>query len=358
MRSRPSLPLLVITLLSCTAAAQAAALPPQGPAGWEKQHGWVEGGNSAKGVTAVLMFHGLDSAANHFRAPTQAGNLKGLAYDVKSKPQMRKTVEAEISPVAPSVNWFDGLGSTFKVATWNQVPCVDTSEVKTAACQNKDSFENAYQSAPWALRKLLDETTGPVALLGHSRGGLVIRRLLKEFGDAGGRIKYVVTLHTPHHGSAVSGTAAAFDAALTKAIKVLPKHLEKPVQAFHVSIADLLGARGGLELGYKSKTTIFPALEKGEKKLPGIAYKSYGGTSTIGARLFFKAGHEVKAIDLLSLPTPGEAKTGSGDLMVTDASAHFPWPGIPHVTQPLHHGVVLWSQPTIESVRAFLKAGY
>lgn len=361
--SRRALALCALTLVLCLAAlpvraAQSYGPPPQGPAGWEKDHGWVLGGSSAKGATAVLLLHGVDSSTLSFRAPSQASNLKGLAYDLKAQPKMRDGFGAEISPPAPPVNWFDGLGSTFAVATWTQVPCVATSKVKTAACQNQDSFDNAYQSAPWALRKLLDETTGPVALVGHSRGGLLVRRLLKEFGDAGGRIKYVVTLHTPHHGSGISGNAAKLEAGLTKAAHALPKHLEKPVQAFHESLADMLGAKGGLELGYHASNTIFPALEKGEKQLTTIAYKSYGGTSTIGTRLYIKAGGKVKTVDLLSLPTPGELHTGTGDLMVTDASAHFPWPGIPHVTQALHHGEVLWSQPTIESVRAFLKTGH
>src|SRR5438552_2875985 len=43
----------------------------------------------------------------------------------------------------------------------------------------------------------------PVALMAHSRGGLVVRQLLKDFqsDDRLRRVKWVITLHSPHQGS-------------------------------------------------------------------------------------------------------------------------------------------------------------
>ena len=60
-----------------------------------------------------------------------------------------------------------------------------------------------------------------------------------------------------------------------------------------------------------------------------------------------------KTFELFLSPTIAELKNGSGDLLVTDASARMPWPA-PHVTQPLHHGEVLWHPGTTQQVAAFL----
>jgi pimeloyl-ACP methyl ester carboxylesterase len=364
LRPLSALLLALAALLAAPVRAATPALPPQGPAGWEKEHSWVEGGVSAKGAVAVLFVHGLGSSTLHFRAPTQTSNVKAFAYDNKATPKFDSAFDVELSPPAPKNNWFDGLGRSYKVASWNQVPCLATSSHQSASCQDQDSFENAYRSAPWALRKLLDETTGPIALVGHSRGGLIIRRLLKEFGDAGGRIKWVVTLHTPHHGADYATALSKLDGGVGKVINDLPKKVRKPLTEMHASLADTLGAKGGLELGYKAKTSLFPKLEAGEKKLPGVVYKSYGGNSTISVRVYIKApGAKPRTVDFFTVPVPAEMHNGSGDAMVTDASAHFPksFGSVPHVTQPLHHGEILWHQPTIDGVRALLAvkpAGY
>ena len=125
------------------------------------------------------------------------------------------------------------------------------------------------------------------------------------------------------------------------------------------AMADALGAPGGLELGYTARTSLFPKLEAGEKRLPGLVYKSYGGHSPISVRVHVKApGAKAHTVDLFSVPSIAEMHTGTGDAMVSDASAHFPhsYGSVPHVTQPLTHGEILWSQASIDSVRTLLSA--
>ena len=81
-------------------------------------------------------------------------------------------------------------------------------------------------------------------------------------------------------------------------------------------------------------------------------------------RVYVKApGVKPHTVDLLSVPTPAEMHTGSGDAMVSDASAHFPavYGSVPHVTQAVNHGAILWHRPTIDAVRTLLAtrpAGY
>ena len=99
------------------------------------------------------------------------------------------------------------------------------------------------------LRKVLDETTGPIAIVAHSRGGLIGRRLLKEFGDAGGRIKYFVTLHTPHRGSSLSSRAAAMNDVSAALIKALPKEVSGIIGDARDGVIDMAGTAGAEELG-------------------------------------------------------------------------------------------------------------
>jgi len=61
-----------------------------------------------------------------------------------------------------------------------------------------------------------------------------------------------------------------------------------------------------------------------------------------------------KTFALFSSSELPELQSGKGDLMVTDASAHMPWPA-QHITHPLHHGEVLWDQATMQQVTAFIR---
>jgi hypothetical protein len=61
-----------------------------------------------------------------------------------------------------------------------------------------------------------------------------------------------------------------------------------------------------------------------------------------------------RTFELFTSPAIAELVNGQGDLLVTDASSRMPWPA-PHVTQPLHHGEVLWHTATMQQVITFLK---
>ncbi len=470
------------------ALAAYAAEPAKGPAGWETTHHFSMGGVADKGATTVLLIHGLTSSARTWTNVMSASNMAKCDYDPKANMKTDAGIDIVTSPKAPrGVSYYDTLGKSFRVATWSQIPCMD-ADSPGSACETSDTFDAAYRSAPWALRKVLDETTGPVAIVGHSRGGLIGRRLLKEFGNAGGRIKWFVTLHTPHKGSGLSARDAAVSDMSAAMIKALPKEVSNIIGQARDAVSAMAGTAGAEELGMSGSKSIFPALMNGEQQVAGIKYMSFGGNSTTVLRLFVrapaigtdcpanreldaglcypkcasgmkgvgpvcwqscpssmtdhgvgctkpapygrgagypwkfgdglndsgmyhrceadhgkggcdkdgaivypkcKAGyHKVgccicspdcpsgmtdsgatcikntanrgaasspsKTFELFSSTTIAELKNGSGDLMVTDASAHMPWPA-PHVTQPLHHGEVLWHSGTMQQVAAFLK---
>lgn len=276
--------------LALTAALAAyAAEPAKGPAGWESTYHFTMGGVNDKNATTILFIHGLNSSARNFTNPMSAANMAKCDYDPKANMKTDSGLDIVTSPKAPrNVSWYNTLGTSFRVATWSQIPCMD-SDNPSAACENTDTFDTAYKSAPWALRKLLDETSGPIAIVGHSRGGLIGRRLLKEFGNAGGRIKYFVTLHAPHRGSGLSARAAAMNDTSAALIKRLPKEVSKIIEDARDGVIAMAGTAGAEELGLTGSRSIFPALTSGEKQTPGIRYLSFGGTSTSVLQLFIRA---------------------------------------------------------------------
>src|SRR5262249_30540027 len=159
--------------------------------------------------------------------PMSASNMTKCDYDPKANVKTDGGIDIVASPKAPrGVSYYATLGQSFRVATWSQIPCLDADK-PDSACANSDTFEVAYKSAPSSLRKVHAYDTGPIAIVAHRRGGLIGRRLLKEFGTAGGRIKWFVTLHTPHKGSGLSARATAVDNMTSAFIKALPKDAAK-----------------------------------------------------------------------------------------------------------------------------------
>jgi pimeloyl-ACP methyl ester carboxylesterase len=65
------------------------------------------------------------------------------------------------------------------------------------------------------LKKVLDEhaDAGGVDLVAHSMGGLVVRVLLEKYPEVGRRVHTLVTLGTPHDGTAVIGKPVLWQSA-------------------------------------------------------------------------------------------------------------------------------------------------
>lgn len=189
---------------------------------------------------AILLVHGLHQDATTWTAPSYVEH----AYDRTSSVGEQRIGDTHDKPnsglykIAASpwlygsdragwdkrVNWFDYLASQgFTVATWSQPDL---------------TFAPAYQSALVAFDSLLSHTRArspsappPIVLIGHSRGGLVIRKLLKDRGSAG-RVVTVVTLHSPHHGSELGRTPGRVVAEVVDLVDCcLPSDLTGPVKS-------------------------------------------------------------------------------------------------------------------------------
>ncbi|MBZ5540586.1 MAG: hypothetical protein LAN61_08720 [Acidobacteriia bacterium] len=350
-------------------------------------HAWLpaDGGVLCRGKDAsrpaILLVHGLHQSAETWTKPSSTG----YTYDFRHPPPEKdlgehsapnaglyKAGPSELLNVDP-LNWLGYLvAQGFTVATWSQ-PCCN--------------FEKAYDSAKRALAQFAGDVgvmypaaPPPIALVGHSRGGLLIHKLLREQGSLGGRIRWMITIHSPHHGSLVAKTPEVlvndaekvFDGAnLPSAVKgPLREAAIKIVSPMHQLIDD-----GSKELAPDSP--VITGLLNGDAPVPGVQYYTFGGTNPMIVRLYtwlftpesavpqykgleqyfhWKAkpaevGLVSPLLDGVNAVVP-EIKAGQGDTLVTDASARLPYSI--HETDQLNHAEVLWDRPLQEKVARIL----
>lgn len=335
---------------------------------------------------AILLVHGLHQNLTTWTAPSGVG----YSYDYAHSPGQERVGDSHQDPGVGVYklgksdwlygsdaaswdrdhNWFDYLaGLGFTVATWSQPG---------------SSFADALPSALAAFDSLLAQTRARspaapplVALIGHSRGGLLIREILKErkTGPEIGRVKWVVTLHTPHQGSELGqypGRLAAETADLMDCCA--PPAIAGPLkQQLRDLVTEAMRPMTKLLVDFESReltpnSPMLRALASGESPLPGIKYYTFGGVNPTYFRLYlwvFDAMSATPQIKNLSTyfvwrvnpvelgpispvfdkirPFVGEVKPGYGDGLVTDASARLPWST--HFTDQLNHAEVLWNRP-------------
>ena len=330
---------------------------------------------------AILLLHGLHQTGESWTRPSSVG----FNYDFRHAPPeadlgshagpnagLYKAGTSAVLDVDP-LNWFDYLVKQgFTVATWNQ-PCC--------------TLDKAYPSATEALAQFAALTAAmkppappPIALIGHSRGGLVIHKLLRYQGNLGGRIRWVITIHSPHHGTEVARTpqVIAEQASELFAGVELPADVKNPLKeiALHlVSPLNQLIDDGSKELAPGS--ALITGLQSGDAPVPGVQYFTFGGVSPTLARLYtwwftpMSSVPQYKKLEQyfvwqvkpaeVGLVSPlldreraivPELKAGQGDSLVTDLSARLPY--ATHETDSLNHAEVLWNRPLQEKVAQIL----
>lgn len=381
----PLTALLVSSLLVASAARAGE------PDGWTFKAG-------EKGKPAVLLIHGLAASRVNWLSPADSWNIRSAHFKHWKAPKKQSgtsklpKVKGDVRSVvlSPVDKHADEDGSFFRflasqgftVATWNQAPCVDRQKNPSNTCLDSDVFDAAYPSAREALAHLASLTTEDLALVAHSRGGLVARKLLKE-PDAAvpalARVKWLVTLHSPHKGSSLATRGRALQKALKAPLSAVdldfvPALLRQPVKRLLPSagakVADsldelvtLAGLKGAQELDGNS--SLVKGLAKGEVKRPGMKVYTFGGTSPrvvkVWARVYSDAGFDWKTsprqlLDVpLDLELPFPALKKGGDLLVTDASSRLPWED-QHFSNKLNHAEVLWNPGVQKQVAALLTA--
>ena len=381
MRPMKRLPVLAVLFASLSFAGE--------PSGWKFKAG-------EKGKPAILLIHGLAASRKHWTSPAETWSIKNGHYKHWKEPKKQSgksklpKVKGDVRSIVLSAvdKHADEDGSFWKylvsqgytVATWNQIPCMDSEDQPSQKCLNSDVFDAAYPTAKEALAYLATQTTEDLALVAHSRGGLIGRKLLKESNEAlppVARVKWLITLHTPHHGSSMATKGNEVEKAFKSPLKgvdldFVPKLFRDAVKKLVPDAGDklaktidvvvvLTGLTGARELDANGK--LYKDLEAGEKKRDGVKYFTFGGTSPrlakVWARQYSDAGFEWKTSPKELLDFPGDLKVPfdemkkGGDLLVTNDSAKFGF-AEKHFTNKLNHAEVLWNKKVQKKVVSLL----
>jgi hypothetical protein len=345
---------------------------------------------------AILLFHGNHEDGRTWTAPSYTG----YAYDYKHHPGMKRIGEAHSLPNTglykigksdwlygkdraawdKANNWFDYLVQRgFTVATWSQ---------------NMFTVAAAMPSAREAFDSLLAHTAArspgappPVALVAHSRGGLLVRQVLKEKGSMN-RVRWVVTIGSPHAGSELGRAPGLMVAEVLDLMDCCaPGPLKQKLRDLVVEIMRpattvCLGSIwcwNDEDRELQPNSPLFRKLAEGEKKLEDVTYYTFGGINPRVYRLYrwmfdaqsavpqFSAGRgkyyvwRVKPVEITSVSPVldkirdfvPEVTPGKGDALISDASSRLPWQSI-HTTTNLNHAEMLWDKPLMDKVASLI----
>jgi hypothetical protein len=349
----------------------------------------------------VILLHGLGATEADMTAPlTRRGGVafnQAAAYPfyrdegIRLSPPPLPVARFYADPPLSSVtSWRDALNAAgFATASYTQ----NGGTIGVSATQLA-----AFASGPLSTDSRLSGVR--IAFLGHSRGGLIARSFLVSastnpaLAPLLARVTALITLHSPHSGSGLASAAVAVDGlaarlqALIASVGLAPLGLLTMLRSF-------TGDPNISELMPGSATLAGIAGGEGARGVPGIAYHTFGGTSTRALRVLgdvytpdstvplflpfvpfpiFHWGSTPVVIgaplDVASFvptallaPTPfvtelvtllgalaattPELANGFGDVLVTNASAHLPFSAT-RTVNPLNHAEALWD-PTLHS---------
>jgi pimeloyl-ACP methyl ester carboxylesterase len=313
----------------------------------------VHKGNSGKPV--VIFIHGLGMNKNFWTDPLGtkifARNipLRVFAATPPKPTPLKGGKMITIGSVPDKVDtlWTVLRDRGFNVLCWSQRRPVGPI---AAAVEELDEVMHT-------ARRLFPDK--PIALIGHSRGGLIARKSMERKTPG---VKALITISTPHGGSSLSRIGNKLSP-LTAFLKgVLPKDTHGTVSGVIKNVTDLLEGNALKEL--------VPGSEffKGLKDVPsaGINYMSFGGTKTELLTLYRreKQGDKLYPKPFLKIPDslikifpssilPDELKPGKGDFMVTAESSVMPW-AERHINLPVNHISIVWNKRVISSVKEVL----
>lgn len=221
-----------------------------------------------------------------------------------------------------------------------------------------------------------------IAVVAHSRGGLLIRKyLMDNAADAlmRDRLQTVITLHAPHTGTELASIAHVLGSVIDAVAAVDPA-LDPLLQWVHGQVNEPAFA----ELAVGSTFLGDLAAAEAAAGAPFVPVHTFGGTSTLlsraRAQLFtvdsaipqviawfppIIAYHWQTFPEPLLSPASGipelailapELENTVGDLLVSDARAQLPG-AAGHVTNPINHAEALWDTGLHQQVIAVLRAG-
>lgn len=185
------------------------------------------------------------------------------------------------------------------------------------------------------LRAVVDFTNGlevsGIILIGHSRGGLVARKLLEESSGAY-PIKALITLCTPHQGTSMAKWAVYASKAAPLIKPLMPETQKGSLTKAIKRVLDFLESRAVREL--LPNSDFLRSFKNIKPK--GICFISAGGTNPelISINNIFSIPSSLER--LMPKRLPEEMKEGKGDGMVSLGSSRLP-SGDEHLSFHFNH---------------------
>ena len=194
-----------------------------------------------------------------------------------------------------------------------------------------------------------------IALIGHSRGGLVARKFM-ESGDKS--IRALITIGTPHKGSTLSRIEKVLVPVAHISKNILPEDTHSTLARVMKSIHELVSGKALKEL--MPEADFFRRLK--DRPIKGVRYISFGGKKTELLKIYRwkKDGEFYKPVSLISIPdsivkklplfrVPEELRPGQGDILVTTESSVMPWAET-HFNVQANHFSLLWNRKVIKVI--------
>ncbi|MBI5409606.1 MAG: alpha/beta fold hydrolase [Nitrospirae bacterium] len=193
----------------------------------------------------------------------------------------------------------------------------------------------------------------PVALIGHSRGGLIARKFMEAKPP---EVTALITISTPHSGSSLA-LLGKYLKPLSPPLKViLPKDAHGTLSGVLKRFSELIEGNATREL--LPGSDFFKSLK--DVPADGVKYMSFGGTKTKLLTVYtWKRRHDEMPYPtpLLTIPDsllkilpssklPDELKTGKGDFLVSAKSSELPWASN-HYNVSANHITILWNKKVI-----------
>ena len=356
------------------------------------------GGALDPSVPLVILLHGLGGTAADMTAPLTSRGAVAFNQATAYPPYRDEGIRLSPPPLPVARFYADPPLST--VTSWRDA--LNAAGFATVSyTQNGGTIGvSAAQLTTLAAGPL---STDPrlsgvrIALVGHSRGGVIARSFLvgastnPALASFLPRVTALITLHSPHLGSGIAGAAVAIDGLAARLQALIASAGLAPLGI----LAMLRSVTASPNLPELTPGSAVLATIAAGEPVSGVAYHTFGGTSTRGVRLFgdvytpdstipiplpfvpFPIFHWGSTpimvgapLDVASFvptallaPTPfvsefitllgalaattPELANGSGDVLVSNARAHLSFSATRTVNS-LNHAEALWD-PTLQS---------
>lgn len=302
-------------------------------------------------LPVVVLIHGLGMDRHFWTDPARCfvfGGLAPLTTFLASPPGIGENARLSLGACTTGLEGFAPrlVSKGFTVVSWSQTNSVGP-------------LKNAVEELGQVMDRInVDYPNASVYLVGHSRGGIIARKYLDE-GTIPAR--GLITLATPHHGTAMARFAGYLKPLAAILLPMLPESGRGPVRDAIRRTTLFLASPAIQELLPESelmKSLASPPLNRDMRSL------SFGGNNPGLFSLYLRSSKRsswlrltfpellLKALPKAKLPE--EAKEGRGDALVTDRSAHLKETN--HRSVHLNHVAIAYDHSVQDEIIDFLLA--